>query len=129
MYADSRVHKRPRCGKGTMLFVDGYSGNREYTVVDTFGDSGVVVRGFTCCYEYKKNAVGIEAKEKCRIYVNYSKKPEWRFIYLEQENEGVWKVRKMDSIMYYHLKQENLIVTERAEEFLKYTGFREFIDV
>lgn len=129
MYADNRVHKCPRCGKGTMLFVDGYSGNREYTVVDTFGDSGIVVRDFTCCYEYKKNAVGIEAKEKCRIYVNYSKKPEWRFIYLEQENEGVWKVRKMDSIMYYHLKQENLIVTERAEVFLKYTGFREFIDV
>ena len=129
MYAENRTHKCPRCGKGTVLFVDGYSCNRQYTVVDVVGDSGIAVRNFTCCYEYKKRNVEIEAKEKSRIYINYSKNPEWRFMYMEQENDNVWKVRKTDNIPHCYLKEDNLIVTERAEDFLRYTGFREYIDI
>ena len=128
MYSENRTHKCPNCGKGTMLFVEKDMNLREYSVVDTFGTEGVVVRRFTCYYKYKKKGVEIEPKEAYRIYINFSNNAEWRFNYVEQESDGVWKIRKMDDIPYYYIKEQNLIVTPKAEEFLKYTGFREYVN-
>ena len=128
MYSENRTHKCPKCGKGTMLFVENGSNEKDYSVVDSFGDAGVVIRGFICRYKYKNKGVEIEPKEKHRIYINFSKNPEWKYAYIEKETDGVWKVRKTDDIPYYYIKANNLIVTPKAEEFLKYTGFREYAD-
>lgn len=128
MYSENKVHKCPKCGKGTMLFVEHDSNSKDYTVVDVLANKGIVIRRFMCYYDYKRQGIKIEAQEKDRIYINYSDNPEWRFSYIVKEGEDVWKIRKMDDIPYNYLKSHNLIVTERAEEFLKYTGFREFVD-
>lgn len=127
LYLENRVHKCPECGKGRMLFVDDNGTSREYVVVDTFEDKGAVLRRVDCRYTYLKNHVEIETYEKDRIYVDFSENAQCRLMYIGREQGGVWKARKQDDIPYLTLGR-NLIITPKAEEFLKYTGFREYVD-
>ena len=120
--------KCEKCGKGEMLFVGQTGHTHQFIVIDTLGDYGIIVRRMNCRYQRVKYDVKLEQSENERVYYNFSKDATWRTLTLSYEGNDIWKVQKSREHTHVRCHKGNLILTEAAKEFLKYSGINEYLE-
>ena len=126
---DNKV-KCPKCENSRKTFWNDSVISELFTVIEWIEGSEVICfRTLTADYELQKNKkVNMKYKEKMRVYIDFSKESKGKRTVLLSNDGTEWLYKRNSELEEFNIDRANFIFSHEADETLKYTGLREFIN-
>lgn len=119
-----------KCGNSENVFWNASGISKLFVVVEKINDSKIICfRTLTGNYELSNNKkVIMNYTEKMRVYIDFSEESKGKRTVLLSNDGTEWRYKRNSELEEFNIDRANFIFSHEADETLKYTGLREFIN-